>query len=282
MYVLNCVFILKPEQDFVVECVFSVLQGIQMTATTPSMRAVRFETGCIELELSNRVQCKTSPTGSNYLKLFGKCQVDLNLALGQIVKHQVRSGAQVSKSDLLQSAWYHLFVVVSCRCMKRPDQTSTRWRTSALESACVTLYRKRSVAVLIKRRSWLLSTVQSFLPSQWLLTEVSPRVVSFWLLFDVSRFIIVYLCVVAVLFWLNYKAAYDNWKEQRLALNSDIHMATKEVVDKLPAIQQTSAQAFSTLFLQLTVNDLGICLPITSATPVICAHRKTPLTSQYS
>ncbi|KAL0177728.1 hypothetical protein M9458_026622, partial [Cirrhinus mrigala] len=70
----------------------------------------------------------------------------------------------------------------------------------------------------------------------------------------------------AVLFWLNYKAAYDNWKEQRLALNSDIHMATKEVVDKLPAIQQTSVQAFSTLFLQLTVNDLGICLPITSAT----------------
>lgn len=60
-----------------------------MTATTPSMRAVRFETGLIELELSNRIQCKATPTGSSYLKLFGKCQVDLNLALGQIVKHQV-------------------------------------------------------------------------------------------------------------------------------------------------------------------------------------------------
>lgn len=61
-----------------------------MTATTPSMRAVRFETGLIELELSNRIQCKTQPGGSSsYLKLFGKCQVDLNLALGQIVKHQV-------------------------------------------------------------------------------------------------------------------------------------------------------------------------------------------------
>lgn len=69
----------------------------------------------------------------------------------------------------------------------------------------------------------------------------------------------------AVLFWLNYKAAYDNWNEQRMALNKDIHVATKEVVDKLPGIQQTSAQAFSTLFLQLTVNDLGICLPITNA-----------------
>lgn len=62
-----------------------------MTATTPSMRAVRFETGLIELELSNRIQCKATPTGSSYLKLFGKCQVDLNLALGQIVKHQVFS-----------------------------------------------------------------------------------------------------------------------------------------------------------------------------------------------
>lgn len=73
-----------------------------------------------------------------------------------------------------------------------------------------------------------------------------------------------------MLFWLNYKAAYDNWNEQRLALNKDIHMATKEVVEKLPGIQQTSAQAFSTLFLQLTVNDLGICLPITNASQVIC------------
>lgn len=79
----------------------------------------------------------------------------------------------------------------------------------------------------------------------------------------------------AVLFWLNYKAAYDNWNEQRLALNKDIHVATKEVVDKLPGIQQTSAQAFSTLFLQLTVNDLGICLPITSTSQVICSAAPT-------
>ncbi|EHB17199.1 Olfactory receptor 18 [Heterocephalus glaber] len=63
-------------------------KGIQVTATTPSMRAVRFETGLIELELSNLLQTKASPGSSSYLKLFGKCQVDLNLALGQIVKHQ--------------------------------------------------------------------------------------------------------------------------------------------------------------------------------------------------
>lgn len=77
-----------------------------------------------------------------------------------------------------------------------------------------------------------------------------------------------------MLFWLNYKAAYDNWNEQRMALHKDIHMATKEVVDMLPGIQQTSAQAFGTLFLQLTVNDLGICLPITNTPQVIVFTRK--------
>ncbi|XP_056616066.1 bridge-like lipid transfer protein family member 1 isoform X1 [Triplophysa dalaica] len=191
-------------------------KGIQMTATTPSMRAVRFETGCIELELSNRVQCKTSPTGSNYLKLFGKCQVDLNLALGQIVKHQVYEEAG---SDFHQVAYFRTRIGLR----------------NALQEEISGCTDKEAVLITLNR----------------------PIVFAQPVAFD-----------RAVLFWLNYKAAYDNWKEQRLALNSDIHMATKEVVDKLPAIQQTSAQAFSTLFLQLTVNDLGICLPITSATPV--------------
>uniref|UniRef100_A0A8C1YXL9 Si:ch211-233a24.2 n=1 Tax=Cyprinus carpio TaxID=7962 RepID=A0A8C1YXL9_CYPCA len=185
-----------------------------MTATTPSMRAVRFETGWIELELSNRVQCKTTPTGSNYLKLFGKCQVDLNLALGQIVKHQVYEEAG---SDFHQVAYFRTRIGLR----------------NALQEEISSSSDKEAVLITLNR----------------------PIVFAQPVAFD-----------RAVLFWLNYKAAYDNWKEQRLALNSDIHMATKEVVDKLPAIQQTSVQAFSTLFLQLTVNDLGICLPITSST----------------
>uniref|UniRef100_A0A8C1UIF2 Si:ch211-233a24.2 n=1 Tax=Cyprinus carpio TaxID=7962 RepID=A0A8C1UIF2_CYPCA len=189
-------------------------KGIQMTATTPSMRAVRFETGWIELELSNRVQCKTTPTGSNYLKLFGKCQVDLNLALGQIVKHQVYEEAG---SDFHQVAYFRTRIGLR----------------NALQEEISSSSDKEAVLITLNR----------------------PIVFAQPVAFD-----------RAVLFWLNYKAAYDNWKEQRLALNSDIHMATKEVVDKLPAIQQTSVQAFSTLFLQLTVNDLGICLPITSST----------------
>uniref|UniRef100_A0A3Q1GWN0 Bridge-like lipid transfer protein family member 1 n=1 Tax=Acanthochromis polyacanthus TaxID=80966 RepID=A0A3Q1GWN0_9TELE len=190
-----------------------LFKGIQMTATTPSMRAVRFETGLIELELSNRIQCKAQPGGSSsYLKLFGKCQVDLHLALGQIVKHQVYEEAG---SDFHQVAYFRTRIGLR----------------NALQEEISSSSDKEAVLITLNR----------------------PIVFAQPVAFD-----------RAVLFWLNYKAAYDNWNEQRLALNKDIHVATKEVVDKLPGIQQTSAQAFSTLFLQLTVNDLGICLPITN------------------
>ncbi|KAG9339853.1 hypothetical protein JZ751_022356 [Albula glossodonta] len=188
-----------------------MFKGIQMTATTPSMRAVRFETGLIELELSNRIQCKAQPGSSSYLKLFGKCQVDLHLALGQIVKHQVYEEAG---SDFHQVAYFRTRIGLRNALQEEISGSSDK------EAVLITLNR--------------------------------PIVFAQPVAFD-----------RAVLFWLNYKAAYDNWNEQRMALNKDIHMATKEVVDKLPGIQQTSVQAFSTLFLQLTVNDLGICLPIT-------------------
>ncbi|KAM9329723.1 bridge-like lipid transfer protein family member 1 [Gastrophryne carolinensis] len=188
-------------------------KGIQVTATTPSMRAVRFETGLIELELSNRIQTKASPGSSSYLKLFGKCQVDLNLALGQIVKHQVYEEAG---SDFHQVAYFKTRIGLRNALQEEISGSTGR------EAVLITLSR--------------------------------PIVYAQPVAFD-----------RAVLFWLNYKAAYDNWNEQRMALNKDIHMATKEVVDMFPGIQQTSAQALGTLFLQLTVNDLGICLPITNA-----------------
>ncbi|XP_062839680.1 bridge-like lipid transfer protein family member 1 isoform X4 [Anolis carolinensis] len=187
-------------------------KGIQVTATTPSMRAVRFETGLIELELSNRIQTKAMPGSTSYLKLFGKCQVDLNLALGQIVKHQVYEEAG---SDFHQVAYFKTRIGLRNALREEISGSSDR------EAVLITLNR--------------------------------PIVFAQPVAFD-----------RAVLFWLNYKAAYDNWNEQRMALNKDIHMATKEIVDMLPGIQQTSAQAFGTLFLQLTVNDLGICLPITN------------------
>ncbi|XP_077202625.1 bridge-like lipid transfer protein family member 1 [Paroedura picta] len=188
-------------------------KGIRVTATTPSVRAVRFETGLTELELSNRIQTKAVSGSSSSLKLFGKCQVDLNPALGQTVKHHVYEEAG---SDFHQVASFKTGIGLRNALREEIGGSSDR------------------AAVLI--------------------TLNRPVVFAQPVAFD-----------RAVLFWLNYKAAYDNWSEQRLALRKDIHKATKEIVDMSPGIQQTSAQALGTLFLQLTVTDLGICLPITSA-----------------
>ena len=81
----------------------------------------------------------------------------------------------------------------------------------------------------------------------------------------------------AVLVWLNYKNAYEYWNEQRLALNKEVQAATQQVMDRLPPLLTTPSTANvpqnnqpqpSTLFLQLTVEDLGICLPMNSFSKV--------------
>lgn len=65
----------------------------------------------------------------------------------------------------------------------------------------------------------------------------------------------------AVLVWLNYKNAYDYWNDQRASLNTEVKSATQQVLDKMP-ISQINTGSLGTLFLQLTIDDLGICLPI--------------------
>ena len=67
-------------------------KGIQITATTPTSSAVRLETGSVDLEISNRVQMAKrddSPSINNHnnQKMFIKAQVDLNVALGQLLKN---------------------------------------------------------------------------------------------------------------------------------------------------------------------------------------------------
>ncbi|KAL8597089.1 hypothetical protein ACOMHN_008162 [Nucella lapillus] len=70
----------------------------------------------------------------------------------------------------------------------------------------------------------------------------------------------------AVLVWLNYKNAYEYWTEQRMGLNTEVLTATRQVMDKLPQMAPTAAAAsFTTLFLQLTVDDMGICVPLTAS-----------------
>lgn len=62
----------------------------------------------------------------------------------------------------------------------------------------------------------------------------------------------------AILVWLNYKNAYEYWADKRANLNRD---ATGNMFDKM-AFQHLGSSNLSTLFLQLSVEDMGICLPL--------------------
>ena len=71
----------------------------------------------------------------------------------------------------------------------------------------------------------------------------------------------------AILFWLSYKNAWEYWTEQRLNLNKEVLAATEQVLEKVPISQITShlsSQQVGTLFLQLNVQDIGICIPFLS------------------
>lgn len=65
----------------------------------------------------------------------------------------------------------------------------------------------------------------------------------------------------AILVWLNYKTAYEYWAEKRANLNMEILTATQQVFEKVP-FSHLSSSNLSTLFLQLTVEDMGICMPL--------------------
>eukprot|EP00095_Tigriopus_kingsejongensis_P008238 maker-scaffold230_size244653-snap-gene-0.11 protein:Tk08238 transcript:maker-scaffold230_size244653-snap-gene-0.11-mRNA-1 annotation:"PREDICTED: uncharacterized protein KIAA1109-like isoform X7" len=69
----------------------------------------------------------------------------------------------------------------------------------------------------------------------------------------------------AILFWLSYKNAWEYWTEQRLNLNKDVLVATEQVLEKVPISQitsQLSAPHVGTVFLQVNVKDIGICVPL--------------------
>ncbi|XP_050361994.1 transmembrane protein KIAA1109 homolog isoform X3 [Nymphalis io] len=66
----------------------------------------------------------------------------------------------------------------------------------------------------------------------------------------------------AILVWLNYKNAYEYWNEKRMSLNKEVLTATQQVFEKVQLSSNISPPHLSTLFLQLNVDDIGICLPL--------------------
>lgn len=66
----------------------------------------------------------------------------------------------------------------------------------------------------------------------------------------------------AILVWLNYKNAYEYWNEQRASLNKEVLTATQPSSEKLPSDKIPVSPNLGTIFLQLTVEDMGICVPL--------------------
>lgn len=66
----------------------------------------------------------------------------------------------------------------------------------------------------------------------------------------------------AILVWLNYKNAYEYWNEKRANLNKEVFSSTQYEKFQFGQITSQLGNPLSTLFLQLTVEDMGICLPL--------------------
>lgn len=185
------------------------VKRIQLTATTPCSSAVRFETGALELHVSNRVK---NIADSANTKLFGKAQIDFNLSLGQIIKNVIFDEAE---PEFQQYAFFN--TTINLRNAFQDEMLNDD---------------KELVLITLKRP----------------LIYIQPVAVD-----------------KAILVWLNYKNAYEYWAEKRANLNKEVLTATQQVFQKMPfgqIGQHLGSGHLSTLYLQLTVEDMGICLPL--------------------
>ncbi|XP_069163725.1 bridge-like lipid transfer protein family member 1 isoform X18 [Procambarus clarkii] len=194
------------------------LKGIIITATTPTQSAVRLETGVVELQLSNRVENISRPTRTSAdptqpMKIFGKAQVDINVALGQLIRNDMFEEAE---PEFQQLAFFRTRI-----CLR-----------NALYNEMLSVGDDGEVVLITLTRP---------------LVCVQPLAVD-----------------RAVLVWLNYKNAYEYWSEQRASLNKEVLTATQQVFEKVPQFSSLSSAAHITnnVYLQLTVDDIGICLPL--------------------
>lgn len=184
-----------------------IVKRIQLTATTACSSAVRFETGAIEFQLSNRVKNSVGGLGT---KLIGKAQIELNLSLGQIIKNVIFDEAE---PEFQQYAFFN---------------TSIGLRNSIHEE--MQNFDKELVLITLKRP----------------LIYVQPVAID-----------------KAILVWLNYKNAYDYWAEKRANLNKDGPSTGQQVFERVQ-FSHLGPNSLSTLFLQLRVEDMGICVPLTA------------------
>ncbi|XP_059220163.1 bridge-like lipid transfer protein family member 1 isoform X4 [Stomoxys calcitrans] len=184
------------------------MKRIQLTATTPCNSAVRFETGTLELQLSNRVK---NVGEGNDRKMFGKAHIDFNLSLGQLIRNVIFDEAE---PEFQQYAFFH---------------TTIGLRNAFQDEL---LNEDKELILLTLKRP---------------LVYIQPIAVD-----------------KAILVWLNYKNAYEYWAEKRANLSYESAQQSQQVFDRVAFGQfsNIASSNLSTLFLQLTVEDMGICLPL--------------------
>ncbi|XP_041461922.1 transmembrane protein KIAA1109-like isoform X2 [Lytechinus variegatus] len=192
------------------------LEGIQVTATSPTASAVRFETGVVELELSNRPHTETDSgeeevNPGHGMRMFAKALIEFNLSLGTLVKNPVFIEAE---PEFHEMAYFKTKIGLRNTVKDINDDL-----TEGKDTLLITLNR----------------------PTLFVQSSAADR---------------------AVLLWLSYTSSYDQWVEQWKTMAQDDNVqGVVQDAPRLPLIRNQEG-ADSTLFLQLTVQELGICIPI--------------------
>lgn len=225
------------------------LKGIQITATTPTNTAVRLETGLVELQLSNRVQ-----------NVFSQSNAQRSAGTFSPPSAQGASAQASRPAKLFGRAKVDLNLSLG-QLIRNPlfEEAEAEFQQVAF----------------FKTRISLRNAFQDELtPNET--GGVDPAADKEVVLITLTRPLI-YLQPVAVdkaiLVWLNYKNAYEYWAEQRGGWIKDASL----VADKLDKLGQLTSQlgvgapSLGTLFLQLTVDDMGICMPLNTAPSVLWA-----------
>ena len=224
-------------------------EGIVITATAHATSALRFETDKLEVYVSNRIisgknaaNAKRSSTSTaSSPKVFVKASVDLEIGLGNLVKNHVyEEQDNYEEADLNQLAFFKTRIGV------RNALPSEMIDVAAMGAAAQGDHSdKEAVLISLARPVVMVQSVA----------------------FD-----------KAVVIWMNYKNAYDYWQRQRAGFDGEIIDVVRGVGSTF-AFSPNSEDSFErespsfgvsnsgvsgggNMFPQLTVDDLGICLPL--------------------
>jgi len=182
--------------------------------------------------LSNRVQ---NVSGSSYqtseqVKIFVKAHIDVNLSLGQVIRNPLFEEADPEfQSFAFFKTRIGSFMIYFNLCSIVIFYLFSELR-NAFQGEMVGEGEDKEVILITLRRP---------------LIYIQPMAVD-----------------KAILVWLNYKNAYEYWNEQRASLNKEVLTATQPSSEKLPSDKIPVSPNLGTIFLQLTVEDMGICVPL--------------------